>query len=76
MKLLGNTINGKLFRIIYNLYQNIKSCVMYAGNQSAFFQSYCGVRQGKTDLQFYSVYFLNDLESYLDSHHHVYKRIY
>ena len=33
MKLLGNDINGKLFRFLYNLYQNIKSYVMDSGKQ-------------------------------------------
>ena len=36
MKLLGNSINGKCFKIIYNLYQNIKSGIKYSGKQSAF----------------------------------------
>ena len=48
LKKLGNGINGKLFRIIYNLYQNINSCVMYSGKQSNSFNSHCGVRQGET----------------------------
>ena len=30
-KLIGNNINGKLFRIIHNMYQNIKSCVSFSG---------------------------------------------
>lgn len=47
MKPLGNSINGKIFRTIYNLYQNIKFCVKHSGNQSGFFQRYCGVRQGE-----------------------------
>ena len=67
MKLLGNNINGKLFRIIFNLYQNIKSCVIYAGNESAFFQSFCGVRQGENLSPVLFSLFLNDLESYLQS---------
>ena len=37
MKLLGNGIQGKIFRVIYNLYRNIKSCVSHSGEQSAFF---------------------------------------
>ncbi|MEW8548205.1 MAG: reverse transcriptase family protein, partial [Candidatus Thiodiazotropha sp.] len=47
MKLLSNGINGKFFRLIYNLYYNIKSCVHFAGEQSRFFHSYSGVRQGE-----------------------------
>ena len=65
MKLLGNGINGKLFRVIYNLYQNIKSCVMYSGQQSNSFSSYYGVRQGKTLSPVLFSLFLNDLEDFL-----------
>lgn len=46
-KLLSNNINGKLFRVNYNTYQNIKSCVSFNGDQSSCFQSNRGVRQGK-----------------------------
>ena len=37
MKLLGYGIQGKIFRVIYNLYRNIKSCILHSGEQSAFF---------------------------------------
>lgn len=47
MKLLSNGINGKVFRLIYNLYLNIKSCMIFSGGQSQFFHSYSGVRQGE-----------------------------
>ena len=47
MKLLGHNINGKIFRIIYNMYKDTKSCVMHTGEQSSFFHCQCGVRQGK-----------------------------
>lgn len=67
MKLLGNSINGKIFRTIYNLYQNIKSCVKHSGNQSGFFQSYCGVRQGENLSPILFSLFLNDLEEFLES---------
>ena len=46
MKLLSNEINGKLFRIIYNLYHNIKSCVMFSKQQSNFFPSFRGGKTG------------------------------
>ena len=65
MKLLGNNINGKCFKIIYNLYQNIKSCIKYSGKQSAFFLSHRGVRQGKKLSPVLFCLFLNDLEDYL-----------
>ena len=36
-KLLHNEINGKFFRVIYNLYQNIKSCISLKESNSSFF---------------------------------------
>ena len=69
MKLLGNSINGKIFQVIHNLYQNIKSCVMYSGNQSSFFQSFCGVRQGENLSPVLFSLFLNDMEDFLETHH-------
>lgn len=65
MKLLSNGINGKVFRLIYNLYFNIKSCVNFSGEQSQFFHSYSGVRQGENLSPVLFAIFLNDLEDYL-----------
>ncbi|MCG7875153.1 MAG: reverse transcriptase family protein [Candidatus Thiodiazotropha endolucinida] len=65
MKLLGNNINGKIFRVIHNMYKNIKSCVSYNGEQSSFFQSFRGVRQGENLSPVLFAIFLNDLESFL-----------
>ena len=42
---LANNMNGKLFRIIFNM--GIKSCVSYNREQSSFFSSFRGVRQGE-----------------------------
>lgn len=64
-KLLKNNINGKFFRIIYNLYQGIKSCISFNGDQSSFFQSFRGVRQGENLSPVLFALFLNDLESFL-----------
>ena len=47
------------------MYQNIKSCVVHAGEQSSFFHSYCGVRQGENLSPVLFSLFLNDLEEYL-----------
>ena len=69
MKLIKNGANGKCFRIIYSLYQNIKSCIVFSGSQSSFFQSYCGVRQGQNLSPALFCLFLNDLEDYLNTHH-------
>ena len=69
MKLLGNSINGKIFQVIHNLYQNIKSCVMYSGDQSNFFQSFWGVRQFENLSPVLFSLFLNDMEDFLETHH-------
>ena len=69
MELLANSMYGKLFRIIYNLYQNIKSCVMYSGEQSNFFQSHCGVRQGENLSPVLFSLFLYDLEEFMQRSH-------
>lgn len=66
-KLLHNSIDGKLFRVIYNLYQNIKSCVTLNGSNSAFFESFIGLRQGENLSPILFSIFLNDLETYLQS---------
>ena len=65
MKLLGHGINGKIFRVIYNLYQNIKSCIMYSGELSDFFRCYCSVRQGENLSPVLFSLFLNDLDDFL-----------
>ena len=48
--------------VIYSLYQNIKSCISINGSNSAFFESFIGLRQGESILFFI---FLNDLEDFL-----------
>ena len=69
LKLLGNGINGKVFRLMYNMYHNIKSCVKLGNKQSSFFQSFCGVRQGENLSPILFAIFLNDLEDHLQQNH-------
>ena len=45
-KLQKCEIKGKCFKIIFNLYRNIKSCVEFNNKQSEFFTCVTGVRQG------------------------------
>ena len=61
-KLLKNDINEKFFHIIYNMYKEIKSCISFNGNQSSFFQSFRGVRQGENLSPVLFALFLNDSE--------------
>ena len=63
--MLKSNINGKIFNIIYNMYQDIKSCVSLLGENSTFFSSYSGVRQGENLSPVLFSIFLNDLESFL-----------
>ena len=60
-KLLQNNINGKFFRIVFNMYQGIKSCISFNGSQSSFFPCLCGVRQGENLSLVLFALFLNDL---------------
>ena len=69
MKSIKNGVNGNCFRIIYSLYENIKSCIVFSGSQSSIFQSYCGVHQGENLQPALFSLFLNDLEDYLHAHH-------
>ena len=57
-KLLINTINGKMYNVIYNtcMYQNIKSRIVYNGKVSNFFDCNNGVRQGENSPPFSSRY--------------------
>ena len=64
---MDNSIYGKFFRIIYNLYQQIKSCVILNDSVSAFFTSRCGLRQGENLSPVLFFIFLNDLETHLQS---------
>ena len=64
-KLLENNVNGKFFKVIKNLYSNVKSCVSVNNELSPFFGSYCGVRQGENLSPVLFSLYLNDLEAYL-----------
>ena len=53
-KMINSGINGKIFTVVYNMYDNIKSCVQYNGEQSEFFR--CLTRE-KINFPFYFPYF-------------------
>ena len=64
-KLLNYSINGKFFKVIHNMYLNIKACVSVDGTNSAFFLSNTGVRQGDNLSPVLFAIFMNDLEDHL-----------
>ena len=64
-KLLLSNINGKMYHIIVNLYNGIKSRICYNGNTTDYFNCNVGVRQGESLSPFLFSLFLNDLEEYL-----------
>jgi hypothetical protein len=45
--LLNNILNGNVYQVIFNMYQNIKSCLFYDGNKSEYFPCEIGSDKGK-----------------------------
>ncbi len=64
-KLNNNNVQGKLIRIIKNMYDNIKSCVQTKYDYSAIFACDQGVRQGDNLSPLLFSYYLNDLLEHL-----------
>ncbi|MEW8548196.1 MAG: reverse transcriptase family protein, partial [Candidatus Thiodiazotropha sp.] len=64
-KLLHTSINGNFFRIVLNMYNNIKSSISVNGINSPFFACECGVRQGENLSPLLFALYLNDLEAFL-----------
>lgn len=67
-KLIKNGIRGKVFRVIVNMYTDIKSCVQFGDLTTDFFPCEIGVRQGEKLSPFLFALYLNDLENFLDEH--------
>ena len=67
-KLLQNNINGKFFRIIYEMYQGLKSIILVNNKQSALFPCNIGIRQGENLSPILFSLYLNDIEDYLTNH--------
>jgi hypothetical protein len=65
-KLQNYGIEGKCFRIIYNMYDNIKSCIMYNNEKSDFFACIQCVRQRENLPPFLFSIFLSELEDYFE----------
>lgn len=63
----GVTENTKIFKVVKNMYSNIKSCIFLNGKKSEFFASTLGVRQGENLSPLLFSLFVNDLELFLSS---------
>lgn len=57
-------IKGKIFTVIYNMYQNIKTCIKKGNDFSGFFNCDVGVKQGENLSPFLFSLYLNDLEDF------------
>lgn len=68
-KLIANNINGKAVTVIYNLYNNAKSCVKKEGRLSCLFNCNIGVRQGENLSPLLFAIFLNDMELHISRHY-------
>ena len=64
-KLLQHNIDGKVFKVIHEIYNKAKSCVKSAQGLSDFFISSTGVRQGENLSPILFSIFLNDLVLYI-----------
>ena len=65
VKLLACNINGKVMKLIYNLYQNTKACVKLNNTISRSFRCNVGVRQGDNLSPLLFALFINDFEDFL-----------
>jgi hypothetical protein len=66
-KIIENGINGKMLRVIYNMYNSAKSCVKQQSMVSGLFACNVGVRQGENLSPLLFAIFLNDFEKSLST---------
>ena len=64
-KMISNNIDGKLFRVIQNMYNDAKSCVINGCERSDFFNCNIGVRQGENLSPFLFALYINDFELFI-----------
>ena len=57
-----SNISGDMYRIIFNMFNNVKSCLFYNGGKSEYFP--CEIA-GENLSHFLFSLFLNDLENFL-----------
>ena len=64
-KLLSTNINGKVFNVIKNIYENAKSQVSFKNTLSSQFPCQVGVRQGENLSPLLFAIYLNDFNTFL-----------
>ncbi len=64
-KLISYGIEGKIMNVMKNMYKQVKSCVFMNGEQSEYFLSPRGVRQGENLSPLLFALYVNDVEEYL-----------
>ena len=64
-KLLNHNVNGKILKVIYSLYNQVKSCVRLRGTTSSLFGCNVGVRQGENLSPLLFAIFLNDMNEFI-----------
>ena len=67
-KMFKSQINGKMYDIIFNMYQGIKSRISFDGVNSYYFPCDNGLRQGENLSPFLFSLYLNDLEDFMTQH--------
>ena len=67
-KLMKYNVNGRLFNVIKNMYNGIKSCLLLNNKTTDYFYCNQGVRQGENSSPVLFSLFLNDLEHFMLSH--------
>ena len=64
-KLLSSNINGKVFNVIKNIYENAKSQVSFKNTVTSQFPCQVGVRQGENLSPLLFAIYLNDFDTFL-----------
>ena len=67
-KMLQSHINGKMYNVIFNMYQGIKSRISFNGMNSNYFPCDNGLRQGENLSPFLFSLYLNDLQEFMSQH--------
>ena len=68
-KLISSEINGKVVKVICNMYNRAKSCIKNGQERSHYFNCNIGVRQGENLSPLLFAIYLNDFEYFISRHY-------